>query len=63
MRIFDIENFLLSFTIQDPQNKLIARKCVQKIIKKLVSLNNSLNESIPKYKLKLSKKLYPETIK
>ena len=56
-------NFLLSFTIQDPQNKLIARKCVQKIIKKLVSLNNSLNESIPKYKLKLSKKLYPETIK
>ena len=63
MRIFDIENFLLSFTIQDPQNKLIARKCVQKIIKKLVSLNNSLNESIPKYKLKLSKKLYPKTIK
>ena len=63
MRIFGIENFLLSVTIQDPQKKLIARKCVQKIIKKIVSLNNSLNESIPKNKLKLSKKLYPEIIK
>ena len=60
MRIFDIENFLLSFTIQDPQNKLIARKCVQKIIKKPLSLNNSFNESKPKYKLKLSMKLYSE---
>ena len=60
MRIFDIENFLLSFTIQDPQNKLIARKCVQKIIKKPLSLNNSFNESKLKYKLKLSMKLYSE---
>ncbi len=60
MRIFDIENFLLSFTIQDPQNKLIARKWVQKIIKKPFSLNNSFKVSNPKYKLKLSKKLYPE---
>ena len=55
-----MENFLLSLTIHDPQKKLIARKCVQKIIKKLLSLNNSFNESNPKYKLKLSKKSYSD---
>ena len=52
----DIDNFLLSLTIHDPQNKFIARKCIQKIIKKPVSLNNSLNESKPRYKLKLIRK-------
>ena len=55
-----MDNFLLSLTIHDPQNKLIARKCVQKIIKKPLLLNNSFKESNPKYKLKLSKKLYSE---
>jgi ABC-type microcin C transport system duplicated ATPase subunit YejF len=55
-----MDNFLLSLTIQDPQNKLIARKCVQKIIKKPLSINNLFKESNPKYKLKLSKKSYSE---
>ena len=59
-RILDIENFLLSLTIQEPQNKLIAIKCVQKKIKKALSLNSSLKVSKPKYKLKFWSKSYPE---
>ena len=55
-----MDNFLLSLTTQDPQNKLIARKCVQKIIKKPLSINNLFKESKLKYKLKLFMKLYSE---
>ena len=40
---FDIENFKLSLTIQAPQNKFIAKKWHQNIIKKPFSENNSDN--------------------
>ena len=45
---FEIENFKLSFTIQAPQNKFIAKKWHQNIIKNPVSENNSESCSIPK---------------
>ena len=45
---FDIENFKLSLTIQAPQNKFIAKKWHQNIIKKPVSENNSDNCSKPR---------------
>ena len=54
----DIMYFFELLTIQPPQNKFIARKCIQKSIKKELSANKSDKLLIPLYKLKLFKKLY-----
>ena len=43
-------------TIQEPQKRLIAKKCTQKIIKNDLSENKFNNSSIPRYKLKLPKR-------
>ena len=46
--ILFIENFCESFTIQPPVKRLIEIKCIQNIIKKVLSENNSEILSIPK---------------
>ena len=55
--ILDIDNLWLSFTIQHPQNKFIVKKCNQNKIKKYLSENNFESLSIPRYKVKFSRKL------
>ena len=50
-----MKNFLASLTIQAPANKLIARKCNQKISKIESFENKEYRSSKPKYKLKLLK--------
>ena len=42
-----------SLETQDPKNKLILTKCIQKIIKKPSFDNNARSSSTPKYKLKI----------
>ena len=51
---------MLSLVIQDPQNRFIETKCIQKIIRNVDSLNKFLNSFIPKYNKKTSEKSYPE---
>ena len=57
---FGIIYLWLSLVIQEPQNRFIETKCIQKIIRNVVSLNKLLNLSIPKYNEKISEKSYPE---
>ena len=59
VKILEILNFWLSFTIQHPQNRLIDRKCIQNKSKKGVDENKLCIFSKPKYNLKFSPKSYP----
>ena len=54
--ILDINYLWLSFTIQHPQNKFIDKKCSQNRIKKYLFENNFESSSIPRYKVKFSRK-------
>ena len=50
-----------SLDTQEPKNKFIPKKGIQKINKKISFVNNERRSSIPKYKLKLSK-IFPPLI-
>ena len=55
--IFGIKYFLASLTIQAPANKLIARKCSQKISSKISLANIEYKPSKPLYRSKPPKSL------
>ena len=57
---FGIIYFWLSLTIHEPQNRFRETKCIQKIIRNVVSVNKLLNSFSPKYNKKTSEKSYPE---
>ena len=54
----DIPRAILYFTAsletQDPRKRFKAKKCIQKISRKLSVANKEYNSSIPKYNLKIS---------